>query len=112
MDDCGHGAEWKNRNNTGQETHVLGTSLPLVNVTLNKLHCGYFLPLQVLQVGLSGAGVKGSLGSKMFLAHQHLGEKVRGSRVELRKNLNFSIDPTQPWSTRLNSREDVAGLLE
>ena len=65
-----------------QETHVLIMSLPPVNVTLNKLRYGYCLSLQVLHVGLSGAGVKGSLGCKMFLRHRHLTQRKESKRKQ------------------------------
>lgn len=57
-------------------------SLPLVIVTLNKLHYGYCLSLQMLHVGLSGAGVKGSLGFKMFLRHGHVTQRKESKRKQ------------------------------
>lgn len=49
--------------------------MPLVNRTLNKLYYGCCLSSQVLQVGFFGAGVKMSLGFKMFPRHEHVRKK-------------------------------------
>lgn len=85
--------------------------MPLVNRTWNRLHYGYCLSPQVLQVGFSGADVKMSLGFVMFPRHQHLrGKKGERQRECLQCRPNTAL-ADQTESSGENSAHQSAPHL-